>query len=159
MTEERKDDDRRFQQYLTRESSTLVLSTIASSLSLSLLVGLLTITCNIEETVCLGIFWSGLLFAVCGFLYRELTIHIKDYEDLKKLCILAKAREEWSKKRLRKRFALAFRMALVRFFFLIPIVAYGIYGLPNSPILFWFFLMGIIAFVFTLCEIVRLYDP
>lgn len=119
-----KDDDyqrhfqRRLQQLIARENSTLVLSTVASSLSLALLVGL--VTNEVEEPIRDALFWSGLLFASFGYSYRELTIHIADFEDSKELCLLWEVRKNWSKKRLTEKLRIAFRMWLVRFFLLIP---------------------------------------
>jgi RimJ/RimL family protein N-acetyltransferase len=96
------DDQKRFQELVARENSTLVLSTVASSLSLALLVGLVTYQLN--ESIRNALFWSGLLFVLCGYSYRELTIHVVDIEDSKELGLLKKARDGWSKMKRKRKF-------------------------------------------------------
>jgi hypothetical protein len=151
------DDKRRFQQLVARENSTLVMSTVASSLSLALFVGLVTYEAN--KPVRDALFLSGLLFVVCGYFYRELTIHIKDIEDSKTLSLLTTAKDDWSKMKNRGKFWVTFRMGLIRFFFLIPIIAYITYGCPTVPLLLSVLLIIIVALLCSVAEIARVYDP
>ncbi|NWG11004.1 hypothetical protein HXY33_04545 [Candidatus Bathyarchaeota archaeon] len=153
---------KRLQQLIARENSTLVLSTVASSLSLALLVGL--VTNNVNELIRNALFLSGLLFVLFGYSYRELTIHVADFEDSEKLCLLPKVRENWRKKELSEKFCIALRMWLVRFFLLIPFVPYVVYGCVTYswltfPKELMFLIVAIVALMFTLFEMMRVYDP
>ena len=100
--------DRRFQELIsqlsTRESSTLVVATVASSASLVLLgIG------TGQEP--LAHFWAGFLFPVGGEIYRELTIFTIDRSDSLELANLSQkestfSHSKWSWTRHLRRFAI-----------------------------------------------------
>lgn len=67
----------------TREASTLTFSTVAASASL------VTLSLSLSNTPCVlfwnGLFWAGLIFAILGIAYREITIFsedMRDFEDI-----------------------------------------------------------------------------
>ena len=106
----------------TRESSTLVLSTVASSISLTILSILF------DKSIDLLMRWGslGLSFGLLGFLYRELTIHFSEigsYRELRR-----RARELGLERILRLEkdtsFGIYLRMVVVRLFFLLPLATF-----------------------------------
>lgn len=97
----------------TRESSTLVLSTVASSVSLAILSTLFGKSIGLNED------WAnfGFLFAFLGFLYRELTIHFSEIPAYRLL-----------PREIHRETCVSFsafsRMVIVRWFLLLPIAVF-----------------------------------
>lgn len=105
-------EERRFQELLSkvtaRESSTLVVATVASSASLVLL----GFTISHESLL----YWSGVFFPIGGFAYRELTIFYVDrydYEELRQLVGTPLKTSRWRKSQY-------FRSWLLRIFLIAP---------------------------------------
>lgn len=67
----------------TREASTLTFSTVAASASL------VTLSLSLNNTRCVplwnGLLWAGLLFAILGIGYREITIFYEDMHDFEEI--------------------------------------------------------------------------
>ena len=132
----------------SQTSSTLVLSTVASSLSLTILT---TLSNKLLDD---RLIWAGLavLFAFLGFLYREFTIHwslIDEYRELnQKLSI--DARKFLSSYRY-------VRMVTVRFFLLLPLAVFFLLVAPSYVIISG---VGIFALSLTcsMCELLRTVD-
>lgn len=130
-------------------SSTLVLSTVASSLSLAILTTLANKP--FDERFNWGFLAS--LFAFLGFLYRELTIHcslIDRYRTLNQKLSIRKDESSHS-------FPAFVRMTIVRFFLLLPLVVFFLLVVPSCVFIFG---IGIFALCLTLSmyELVRRVD-
>ncbi len=146
--EERLKIEKLISEISTRESSTLVFSTVAASVSLALLVGILNAD---NYTVKPWFWWVGFLFSALGFVYRELTIHVSEIPSYKKLpCYLRK--DEASRIIKLGRFI---RMMIVRAFLLLPVGAWFLIRSENAWIC-WLvitvFLIIVFSFGFSMAE-------
>lgn len=130
----------------TRESSTLVISTVASSFSLTILATLIAQPINVKIT------WGSiaLLFTLLGFLYRELTIHtseIRDYHKLRKKLTLEQANMS---------FPTYLRMVIVRSFLLLPMMVFFL--LLDWPLVISGAVILISSLAFSMGELIRRND-
>jgi len=130
-------------------SSTLVVSTVASSLSLAILTTLMGK--SFDERWNWGFFAA--LFALLGFLYRELTIHwslISKYRKLNKKLPPEVGESSYS-------LPTYIRMVIVRLFLLLPFAVFSLLLAPSYAIISG---VGIIAlsFAFSMGELVRRVD-
>jgi hypothetical protein len=105
--------EKKIEENNTRESSTLVLSTVASTVSLAIFATLA------DKPIESRIEWATIafLFSFLGFIYRELTIHTSEmanYRELNKELCLDPDRS----------FASYIRMVIVRLFLLLPMAIF-----------------------------------
>lgn len=113
--------ERLIEEVNTRESSTLVLSTVASTISLTILT--ILVSRPFDEKMNWGFF--ALLFAFLGFLYRELTIHSSEIRDYRKL------RKDLSSEPSDTSFPAFLRMVVVRLFLLLPLPVFCLLVAPS----------------------------
>ena len=122
-----KDIEKLIAEINTREASTLVFSTVAASVSLALLAGILNVPDFRGES---WFIWIGLLFSILGFLYREFTIHASDIPNYNKL------RKLLGNKCEEENFAIKVgqfsRMIVIRSFMLLPIGAWFLLIMQSS---------------------------
>lgn len=139
--------EKRIQEINTRESSTLVLSTVASTVSLAILTML--VSRPFDERINWGLF--ALLFAFLGFLYRELTIHSSEIGSYREL------RRKLSLEATDVSFPAFLRMVIVRLFLLLPFPVFCLLVAPSSVFIS---AMGILtlSLTFSMCERVRRVD-
>jgi hypothetical protein len=129
------------------ENSTLVLSTVASSVS----IAIQSILFDRSMSVRLNLGFFGFLFALLGFLYRELTIHFSEMRSYRKLRgKLALASEDVS-------VPLFFRMLIVRWFLLLPTVVY-FYLIELFPETICILIALMLSLMFAICELIRRVD-
>jgi hypothetical protein len=117
--------ERLMEEINTRESSTLVFSTVASTLSLAILTML--INQPFDEKMSWGSF--ALLFAFLGFLYREFTIHSSEISNYRKL------HKKLSLEAADVSFPAFLRMVIVRLFLLLPFAVFFLLLAPSYVII------------------------
>ena len=131
----------------TRESSTLVLSTVASTISFTILT--ILVGRPFDERMNWGFF--ALLFAFLGFLYRELTIHSSEIRDYRKL------HEDLSLEASDTSVPAFLRMVIVRLFLLLPFPVFCLLVAPSYIITFGIGILTL-SLTFSMCELVRRVD-
>ena len=139
----------------SRENSTLVVSTLAASVSLSILAFVLQPNGSKVFDVAMIM---GLLFAMIGFSYREATILGVDTKDYAKLNEYAPSlRGEATRKRKAINFL---RMFLIRFLLLIPVATWILvmYDLGMSWIIPTCITIGAVSSLFSIAEYALRYD-
>jgi hypothetical protein len=114
----------------TRENSTLVISTIAASVSLAILAVALQ---AVNESWFGSAFVTGFAFSLLSFVYRETTIFLVDSTDCRNLneIVPPLVSSDKSRETARGR-AVFFRMVSVRFLLLMPIAAWLEILLPQA---------------------------
>lgn len=140
----------------SRENSTLVVATLAASVSLSILAfALQLISSRLFDVTMI----MGLLFAVFGFSYREVTIlgvDTKDYDTLNEYAPSLRGDPT------RRQKAINFlRMFLIRFVLLIPVAAWLLfkYDLGVSWMIPACIIIGFVSSLFSALEYALRYDP
>jgi amino acid transporter len=130
----------------TQESSTLVLSTVASSVSLAILSTLFDKPLNLSQD------WAiyGFLFAFLGFIYRELTIHFSEIPNYRVLHRIFPRETSTS-------FSAFSRMVIVRWFLLLPLAVFFRLIVPCPSIIAIVGALAISLF-FSMCELIRRTD-
>ena len=130
----------------TRENSTFVISTVASSVSLAILTTLF------DKSLDMRMSWGafGFLFASLGFAYRELTIHFSEISSYREL------RKKLSLPREGVSFRVYIRMVIVRWFLLLPsAVFFNLIGVSGIICAFG---ATILSLTFSMSEVVRRVD-
>jgi len=140
----------------SRENSTLVVSTLAASVSLSILAfAIQPMGSRLFDVAMI----MGLLFSVIGFSYREVTILGVDIRDYDKLNEYAPSlRGESTRRRKSVNFL---RMFLVRFMLLIPVATWilVIYDLGIIWIIPMCITIGAVSSLFSIIEYALRHDP
>lgn len=106
----------------TRESSILVISTVASTVALGIIATLTKDTLEVKEQ------WGSVvfLFVILSFLYRELTIHFSEIPTYRVLNKELHIDSELQIEQITHDFVTFTRMVIMRLFLLLPLVAYSV---------------------------------
>jgi hypothetical protein len=140
----------------SRENSTLVVSTVAASVSLSILAFVIQSIGSRLFDIAMTV---GLLFSIFGFFYREVTILGVDVKDFQKLNKHAPSLRE---KATRTQKGISFlRMLLIRFLLLMPIPTWILvrYDFSMSWLIPTSIITGAFAALFSIAEQALRYDP
>lgn len=130
----------------TRENSTLVLSTVASSVSIAILATLF------DKSIDVRVSWGafGALFALLGFVYREMTIHFSEMKSYRELRQKLHLPHDVS-------FLLYLRMVIVRWFLLLPLAVF-LTLICSSSVVVWMVGALILSSTFSMVELIRRVD-
>jgi hypothetical protein len=105
----------------TRESSALTIATVASSSSLVVLALTVEHDLGVSHP---WLPWFGLLFALLGFVYREVTIFSVDWVEHRKLSLSLRREIEEERSTAWTQVATFIRRFVIRFFLLLPFGAW-----------------------------------